>query len=142
MLVCNTASWTVDQVVPSVSSFDYIPASNSWTVRPITQSAGSSTSSHQFGTDVALSSDGRRILASDPNGSTGTQVGNGSARLYSTTSSTAAWTAGDWVTGARSAQGDNFGRSIALVGTGTSMVIGAPFSVRSGFSRAGNAYLY
>jgi hypothetical protein len=102
--------------------------------------AGDKASDDNFGTSVALSSDGNTALIGAYNESDSGTSGNGAVYVF--TRSGSSWSQQAKLLAGDKASGDRFGYSVALSSDGNTALIGASLENDSGTSGNGAAYVF
>jgi hypothetical protein len=96
-----------------------------------------------FGTNVAMSGDGMRVIVgADGEDGIGSQGGSGSGAAYIYTYSGGSWDAGTKIVAPDSATGDAFGSSTAMNSDGTKVIVGAYAEDPGGVGNGGAAYIF
>ena len=91
----------------------------------------------QFGTSVAISSDGNTAIV----GATTAGTDTGSAYIF-TRDSNGDWDEQDIIQASNGGTGDNFGTSVAISSDGNTAIVGAPFYEETGGTNTGSAYIF
>ena len=118
----------------------FFRAGTSWTERPVV--VGGASTAEGFGREVAVSSDGTRIIVGVPTGATAAGSAAGWARIFSWDASGSRWVDEATLTAGDGAAGDELGYAVALDSDGTRAIVGAWQDDTAGIDWTGSARVF